>query len=161
MGRVKSGRTKRQRQSRDERMAAGADQATQAYSEAVAFAFTDCDATWKHLEREPEERLFALLDRMAPCACGRIELDGRDVSRAGLTSVAASLGLPYARALLLASVDYAHRTGGCAQQGAVLHELVSAARPEGEPAELSALLERLRLVHQAGTKCQAVVDAFA
>ncbi|MER5386384.1 hypothetical protein ABT040_40160 [Streptomyces sp. NPDC002688] len=28
--------------------------------------FTDCDATWKQLEREPEERLFALLDRMAP-----------------------------------------------------------------------------------------------
>jgi hypothetical protein len=148
VGRVKAGRTKRQRPPRDERMAAGADQFTQAYSEAVAFAFTDCDATWKQLEREPEEHFFALLD-------------GRDVSRAGLTSVAASLGLPYAPALLLASVDYAHRTGRCAQQGAVLHELVSAARPEGEPAELSALLERLRLVHQAGTKCQAVVDAFA
>ncbi|MER7309927.1 hypothetical protein [Streptomyces griseoluteus] len=138
-----------------------AGQFTQAYSEAVAFAFTDCDATWEQLEGEPEERIYALLGRMAPCACGRIELDGQDMSRAGLTSVAVSFGLPYARALLLASLDYAHRTGRCAQQGTVLHELVSAACPDGEPAELSALLHRLRLVHQGGTECQAVVDAFA
>ncbi|MQY40923.1 hypothetical protein SRB17_89560 [Streptomyces sp. RB17] len=74
--------------------------------------------------------------------------------RAALTSLAASFGLPYARALLPASLDYAHRTGGCAQQRAVLHELVAAHPPADEPGELSALLQRLRLVHQAGTQCQ-------
>lgn len=102
----------------------------------------------KHTATSPggREDVYGLIARMKPCACGRIELDGQDVSRAGLTSVAVSPGLPYARALLLASLDYAHRSGGCPQQVTVLHELVSAPRPDNEPAELSALLERLRLV---------------
>lgn len=162
MGRVKPGRTRRQRPPRSEGAeTAHTGDASRAYSEAVTFAFTDCDATWEHLAGRPDEDVYGLIARMKPCACGRIELDGQDVSRAGLTSVAVSPGLPYARALLLASLDYAHRSGGCPQQVTVLHELVSAPRPDNEPAELSALLERLRLVHQAGTKCQAVVDAFA
>ncbi|MFC8408589.1 hypothetical protein ACFUG9_34250 [Streptomyces griseoincarnatus] len=164
MGRVKPGRTKRQRPPREERTAAHGQrigQPSRAFSEAVTFAFTDCDATWAHLEGRPDEEVYALISRMTPCACGRIELDGQDVSRAGLTAVAVSPGLPYARALLLASLDYAHRTGGCAGQAARIHELVDAPRPADEPEELTALLERLRLVHAAGTECKAVVDAFA
>ncbi|MGW5248109.1 hypothetical protein ACWEQN_30540 [Streptomyces sp. NPDC004129] len=102
-----------------------------------------------------------MTERLTAGRCRRLALDGENLPRAAFADLATSAGLPYARAALLAAVDYAHRTGGCAAQGTAIHELVTQRRPTAEPAELSALLERLRLVHLAGTACQTVVAAFA
>ncbi|MEU5274527.1 hypothetical protein AB0G77_39795 [Streptomyces hygroscopicus] len=116
-----------------------------AFRDALSFAFVDCEATWSRLADVPQADCLAVSERLSACRCRRLALDGEDLTRAALVDLAASAGRPYARAVLLAAVDYAHRTGGCAAQGTAIHELVAQRRPAAEPAELSALLERLRL----------------
>lgn len=127
-----------------------------AFSLAVEFAFIDHpdDDAYETIDAE------ALARRMAPCSCGRIEVDDRDVDRGVLAQIAAEHGNCAARAVLVAAVDYAHRAYGCGGQARVIHE-VHASRPAAdEPAGLTALLDRLMAVHAAGTECRAVERAF-
>lgn len=87
---VKPGPTKRQLRPRDSRSTRSRPQVgepSQAFQEAVTFAFSDCDATWERLAEEPQERVYELVSRLAPCACGRIEMDDQDGSRAALTAL--------------------------------------------------------------------------
>ena len=100
-----------------------------------------------------------LVRRVSPCTCGRLELDGANLDRASLARVSQE-NRPNARALLLAALDYAHRTYGCAGQAAVIHEISDHAPAEGEPAELTALHRSLMSIHAIGTPCKAVTSAF-
>lgn len=50
---------------------------------------------------------------------------------------------------MLAAIDYAHRTFGCAGLSALLHELTDKTRATFEPPALTALLDRIRAAHRA------------
>lgn len=102
---------------------------------------------------------LALMERVVPCRCGRVELDDEDLSRGSLAGLARSHGWLTSRGLLLAGVDYAHRMGGCAHQAAVIREIADAPAPADEPEELSALLARL--LDAPTAPCDAVLGAFA
>ncbi|MFE4335755.1 hypothetical protein ACFRQM_42150 [Streptomyces sp. NPDC056831] len=69
---------------------------------------------------------IALVKRLEFCDCSRLVLDGHDLTRNALSTVTASMTA--CQDLVLATIDYAHRTFGCAGLSALLHELTDKAR---------------------------------
>jgi hypothetical protein len=128
-----------------------------AYDLAVAYAFVDRP---DHPDRDRID-VDGVVRRLAPCGCGRLEFDGRDVDRTTLTALTLRAGWPTAAAVLLAALDYAHRAYGCAGQANVIHEIHTSRPGRREPLELTRLLTRLMRVHAAGTPCDAIAPAFA
>lgn len=116
-----------------------------AYQVAIDFGFVAVDAIADILAQEDS---FALAQRMGFCDCGRLTLDDDDLTRRALSAVAAS-NMTACQALVLAAIDYAHRTFGCDGLSALIHELIRGSRVTFEPPALTALLERVHAVHQA------------
>ncbi|MFL4910683.1 hypothetical protein ACJ6WF_48240 [Streptomyces sp. MMS24-I2-30] len=116
-----------------------------AYQVAVDFGFVAVDAV---ADRLPQEQSLALVKRMGLCDCGRLCLDDNDLTRSALGTVAAS-SMTACQGLVLAALDYAHRTLGCAGLSALIHELTESPRATFEPPALTALLDRVRAAHRA------------
>ncbi|MFF9142969.1 hypothetical protein ACF09G_36115 [Streptomyces albogriseolus] len=96
----------------------------------------------------PQEESLTLAQRMGFCDCGRLALDDDDLTRRALSTVAAA-NMTACQALVLAAIDYAHRTFGCAGLSALIHELTEGERATFEPPALTALLNRVRAAHRA------------
>ncbi|MYS85177.1 hypothetical protein [Embleya scabrispora] len=127
-----------------------------AYDRAIAYAFTNRSDHEGHDRIDTE----AVVRRLAPCGCGRLEFDGRDVDRTALTSLALRAGWTTAAAVLLAALDYAHRAWGCTGQANVIREIHGSRPGRREPVELTRLLGRLMRIQAAGTPCNAIEPAF-
>ncbi|MFB7852430.1 hypothetical protein ACFC34_36195 [Streptomyces sp. NPDC056053] len=112
---------------------------------AVAFGFVAVDAIADLL---PEEVSLAVARRLGFCDCGRLTLDDDDLTRQALSPVAAA-NITACQALLLAAIDYAHRTFGCKGVSALIHELTEGPRVTFEPPALTELLERVQAAHRA------------
>ncbi|MFJ9026258.1 hypothetical protein ACIRPU_40780 [Streptomyces sp. NPDC102259] len=95
-----------------------------AYQVAVDFGFVAVDAIADLL---PQEESLALAKRMGFCDCGRLALDDTDLTRSALSAVAAA-NVTACQGLVLAAIDYAHRTFGCAGLSALVHELTDGQR---------------------------------
>ncbi|MER6103730.1 hypothetical protein ABT115_15735 [Streptomyces sp. NPDC001832] len=85
---------------------------------------------------------------MGFCDCGRLTLDDDDLTCRALSAVAAS-NMTACQALVLAAIDYAHRTFSCMGGSALIHELSEGHRATFEPTVLTALLDRVHAAHQA------------
>jgi hypothetical protein len=116
-----------------------------AYQIAIDFGFVAVDAIADLL---PQEESLALAQRMGFCDCGRLTLDDDDLTRRALGTVAAA-NMTACQALVLAAIDYAHRTFGCMGVSALIHELTEGHRATFEPAALTALLDRVHAAHRA------------
>ncbi|MBC7271985.1 MAG: hypothetical protein H5T76_25300 [Streptomyces sp.] len=116
-----------------------------AYQVAIDFGFVAVDAIADLL---PQEESLTLAQRMGFCDCGRLALDDDDLTRRALSTVAAA-NMTACQALVLAAIDYAHRTFGCAGLSALIHELTEGERATFEPPALTALLNRVRAAHRA------------
>ncbi|WP_285530311.1 hypothetical protein [Streptomyces lavendulae] len=116
-----------------------------AYQVALDFGFVAVDAIADLL---PQEVSLALAQRMGFCDCGRLTLDDDDLTRQALSPVAAA-NMTACQALLLAAIDYAHRTFGCMGVSALVHELAEGPRATFEPPALTALLDRVHTAHRA------------
>ncbi|MGY4967477.1 hypothetical protein [Streptomyces sp. 900105245] len=91
-------------------------------------------------DRLPREQSLALIQRMGFCDCGRLCLDDDDLTRSALCKVAA-VSMTACQGLVLAALDYAHRTLGCAGLSALVHELTEDPRATFETLALTALLD--------------------
>lgn len=116
-----------------------------AYQVAIDFGLVAVDAIADLL---PQEESLALAQRLGFCDCGRLTLDDDDLTRRALSAVAAA-NMTACQALLLAAIDYAHRTFGCDGLSALIHELTGGSRATFEPPALTALLDRVQAAHQA------------
>jgi hypothetical protein len=125
--------------------AAAAATCHQAFQCAVDFGFIAVDAVADTLLPEVS---IALVRRLEFCDCGRLVLDGDDLTRIGLTPLAAA-DMTSTQGLMLAAIDYAHRTFGCAGLSVLIHEFTEGRRAPVEPPALTALLDRVRTAHQA------------
>ncbi|PJN35532.1 hypothetical protein CG747_38555 [Streptomyces sp. CB02959] len=103
------------------------------YQIAIDFGFVAIDAI---ADRLPQEQSLALVKRMGFCGCGRLCLDD-DLTRSALGAVAAD-SMAACQRLVLAAIDYAHRTLGCAGLSTLIHELTEGPRATFEPPALSA-----------------------
>ncbi|MFI6587803.1 hypothetical protein [Embleya sp. NPDC050493] len=128
-----------------------------AYDRAIEYAFVNRG----DLEGRDRIDTEALVRRLAPCGCGRLEFDGRDVDRTLLTSLALRAGWPTATGVLFAALDYAHRAWGCAGRANVIREIHASRPGRREPVELTGLLGRLVRIHAPGTPCDACEPTFA
>ncbi|WP_331739750.1 hypothetical protein OG590_38960 (plasmid) [Streptomyces goshikiensis] len=117
----------------------------QAFQTAVDFGFVAVDAIADLL---PHEESLALVKRLGFCDCGRLALDDNGLTRSALSTIAAT-NVTACQGLVLAAVDYAHRTFGCAGLSALVHELTEGSRATFEPPALTALLDRVRAAHRA------------
>ncbi|MFE6104061.1 hypothetical protein ACFVQ4_29460 [Streptomyces laurentii] len=115
-----------------------------AYQVALDFGFVAVDAIADLL---PQEVSLAVARRMGFCDCGRLTLDD-DLTRQALSPVATA-NITACQALLLAAIDYAHRTFGCMGVSALIHELAEGPRATFEPPALTALLDRVQAAHRA------------
>ncbi|WP_216586600.1 hypothetical protein [Streptomyces brasiliscabiei] len=116
-----------------------------AYQVAIDFGFVAVDAVADLL---PQEDSLALAQRMGYCDCGHLTLDDVDLTRRSLSAVATS-NMTACQALVLAAIDYAHRTFGCDGLSALIHELTGGSRATFEAPALTALLDRVHAAHQA------------
>ncbi|MGW5098220.1 hypothetical protein ACWEQ1_34265 [Streptomyces nodosus] len=91
----------------------------------------------------PQEESLALAQRMGSATAAASPWT--TTSSAG--PVAANMTA--CQALVLAAIDYAHRTFGCAGLSALIHELTEGHRATFEPPALTALLDRVQAAHRA------------
>ncbi|MFH8573229.1 hypothetical protein [Streptomyces sp. NPDC017993] len=112
----------------------------QAFQVTIDFGFVPVDAIAGFL---PEEEAIDLVQPMGFCDCGRLALDD-DLTRSALSGVATE-NMTACQGLVLAAIDYAHRTFGCAGLSALVHELAEGDRATFEPPPLTALMDRIRM----------------